>query len=67
MLGSLVYVCAKITDVDGNVYYSGVLCYNAERFAYVNMNSTTDPAKAVLAKRVFQYGVAAKVYFDQVN
>ena len=59
-----VYTCARITDTDGNVYYGGVLAYCPERFAYVNLTSTTVAAIDVeLAKRLVIYGDAARTYF----
>ena len=59
---SPVYACAVITDVDGNVYYSGVVAYCPERYGYINQNST-DAATAELAKRIVIYGDAARNYF----
>ena len=59
---SPIYACAKITDADGNVYYSGVVAYCAERAAYLDQNnSNTD--LATLYKRIAIYGDAARTYF----
>ena len=57
-----VYGCAKFTDVNGNVYYSGVLAYCAERAAYVGQNDV-DANLADLYKRIAIYGDAARTYF----
>ena len=56
-----VYI-GSITDVNGNVYYSGVLAYCAERAAYVGQNDV-DANLADLYKRIAIYGDAARTYF----
>ena len=57
-----IYGCAKFTDVNGNVYYSGVVAYCAERAAYVGQNDV-DANLADLYKRIAIYGDAARTYF----
>ena len=63
---SPVYACAKFTDAEGNVCYSGVVAYCAERYAYIAQNDA-DPALADLAKRIAIYGDAARTYFGNVE
>ena len=59
-----VYACAKITDDAGNVYYSGVVAYSPERYAYISSTSATaTAAEAELAKRLVIYGDAARAFF----
>ena len=60
------YVCAKITGTDGNVYYSGVIGYSAERFAFINQNNATETI-AEVAKRIAIYGDAARTYFYKLD
>ena len=49
-------------DSEGNVYYSGVIGYSPERYAYINQNK--GDTNAELAKRLVVYGDAARAYFD---
>ena len=61
-----VYACARITDDAGNVYYSGVVAYSPERFAYISSTSSTvSQAEANLAKRLAIYGDAARTFFNK--
>ena len=60
---SPIYACAKITDTDGNVYYSGVLAYCAERYVSIDQNNA-DTALATLVRSMAIYGDAARAYFN---
>ena len=59
---SPIYSCAVVEDVDGNVYYGGVLAFCPERFGYINMNSAVIKDKN-LARALVVYGDAARTYF----
>ena len=50
-----------LEDADGNLYYSGVVGYSPERYAYINRN---DAENGPLAKRLVIYGDAARAYFN---
>jgi hypothetical protein len=58
---STVYACMVFEDADGNLYYSGVVGYSPERYAYINRN---DAENGPLAKRLVIYGDAARAYFN---
>ena len=59
---SPIYACAKFTDTDGNVYYSGVVSYCPERYSSLNYDDTNTYI-ANLAKWIVIYGDAARSYF----
>jgi hypothetical protein len=57
-----VYTCAVVEDMDGNVYYGGVVGYCPERYTYLSLsNSNADLVH--LAKCMAIYGDAARKYF----
>ena len=61
-----VYGCLEFTDADGNVYYSGVVCYTPARYAYINCDKTANgelTSNALLSRAVVVYGDAARTYF----
>ena len=60
-----IYACAKITDSEGNVYYSGVVGYSPERYAFSNYSKTNLPYTAALAKALAVYGDAARSAFNK--
>ena len=60
---SPIYACAMITDDNGTVYYSGVVAYCPERFAYINA-ANSSVTEAELAKRIVIYGDAARTFFS---
>ena len=57
-----VYACAKFTDAQGNVHYSGVMALCPERWAYTNMNKTTEKDRE-MARTMIVYGDAARTRF----
>jgi len=57
-----IYACMVYEDAEGNVYYSGVIGYSPERFAYINQNKAESQAN--LAKTVAIYGDAARKFFS---
>lgn len=58
-----VYACVMIEDVDGNIYYSGVVSYCPERYAYISMTDK-DATNDRLACCIINYGDAARAYFN---
>ena len=61
-----IYGCAKVTDTEGNVYYSGVVGYSPERFAYLKTTGTgVAETEKELAQRLAVYGDAARTHFGE--
>jgi len=60
-----IYACAKITDSNGNVSYSGVVGYSPERYVASNYNKANLPYTAALAKALAVYGDAARSAFGE--
>jgi hypothetical protein len=57
-----VYACAMVEDMNGNIYYGGVVPYCPERFSSINANSS-EQKDADLARWIVIYGDAAREYF----
>ena len=57
----IIYACQMYTDVDGNVYYGGVLPMCAERYAYMNKAGANGLGE--LVKAMVVYGDACRAYF----
>ena len=57
----IIYACQMYTDVDGNVYYGGVLPMCAERYAFMNKAGANGLGE--LVKAMVVYGDACRAYF----
>ena len=60
-LFNTVYSMIVFEDTDGNVHYTGVAAYSAERYAYLNKDKTDTASE--LARRLACYSKAAQAYF----
>jgi len=62
-MGDTIFVVAKITDTDGNVYYSAPDADSPEYYASRAIDKSTNPSMVELAKRMVIYGNCAKSQF----
>ena len=63
-MGKTTFVCAKFTDVNGDVHYGEIVAYNPEAYAK-NQLGKTSVAEDVkeLCRRMVMYGEAARIQF----
>ena len=60
-----VYACARITDTDGNVYYSTIVPYSPEDYTKGRINaSNPKPLLIEATKNMVMYGEYATIYFN---
>ena len=62
--GKIFYACAKVTDTNGNVYYSNVIGYNPDTYAKTHIDRNQNAELIELVKRMVVYSEFAKSYFN---